>query len=293
VVIDHDGRYVLAHSLIRDVLVARTPGHERRRLHLKIAEALERRKAEPIALARHFHAARAGEKARRYSVEAARQASMAHGYEQAAALLTQAQELLDGEADLGLLLELGDARLRAGQPRCLETFGAAADLARATRNATALAEAALGLAGRFSTPETCAADAAVLEEALATLDAADTVLRVRVLARLAQSVPEVRARELAAEASEIAERLDDDRARLAALTGRRAAAEMVSLADRLGELEVAALGRHWLLQELTVAGDPAGAQRELAVLATLADRLHQPLYHELVGDWRAQLALTS
>jgi hypothetical protein len=68
---------------------------------------------------------------------------------------------------------------------------------------------------------------------------------------------------------------------------------MVALADRLGELEAAALGRHWLLEELTAAGDRAGAQCELAVLATLAERLHQPLYHELVCEWSAQLASTS
>ena len=292
VVVDHDGRYALAHSLIRDVLVARAPGNERRRLHLTIAEALERRQAEPAALARHFQAARMREKAVRYSVQAARQASSAHGYEPAAALLTQAQRLLDGEEDLGLLLELGDARLRAGQPRCFETFGAAADLARTAGDASAFAEAALGLAGRFSTPETSAADVAVLEEALAKLDPCDSELRVRVLARLAQSAPEGRARELAGEASAIAERLDDDHARLAALAGRRAAAEMVSLADRLGELEAAALGRHWLLEELTAAGDRAGAQRELAVLETLADRLHQPLYHDIVRDWQAQLGFS-
>jgi eukaryotic-like serine/threonine-protein kinase len=293
VIVDHDGRYALAHSLIRDVLVARTPGNERRRLHLRIADALERRKAEPAVLARHFHAARARDQALRYSVAAARAASKAHGYEQAAALFTQAQELLAGQEDLGLLLELGDARLRAGQPRCLETFAAAADLARATGDATALAEAALGLAGRFSTPETSAADVAALEEALVALDPGDSELRVRVLSRLAQSAPEARARELAGEATAMAERLDDDRARLAALAARRAVPELVSLADRLGELEAAALGRHWLLQQLTAAGDRAGAQRELEVLATLADRLHQPLYHELVGDWRAQLALTA
>jgi hypothetical protein len=138
------------------------------------------------------------EKALRYSVDAAREASNAHGYEQAAALLTQAQGWLNGQEDLGLLLELGDARLRAGQPRCLETFGAAADLARVTRNATAFAEAALGLAGRFSRPETRAADIAALEEALAALDAGDSELRVRVLSRLAQSVPEPRAADLRA-----------------------------------------------------------------------------------------------
>jgi len=47
------------------------------------------------------------------------------------------------------------------------------------------------------------------------------------------------------------------------------------------------------LEELTAAGDRAGAQCELAVLATLAERLHQPLYHELVCEWSAQLASTS
>jgi len=41
------------------------------------------------------------------------------------------------------------------------------------------------------------------------------------------------------------------------------------------------------LEGTTVTDSGMGS---LAVLTTLADRLQQPLYHELVGDWRAQLA---
>ena len=211
------------------------------------------------------------------------------GYEQAAALLTQAQVLLDGREDLGLLVELGNARLRAGQPRCLETFGAAADRARAAGDATAFAEAALGLAGRFSTPETGSTDVAVLEEALATLDPSDAELRVRVLSRLAQSAPEARRGSLPARRA----RWPSVSATTAPVWPRWRGGERPPSSFRSptgSATSRPALGRHWLLQELTAAGDRAGALRELAVLTTLADRLHQPLYHELVSDWQAQLA---
>jgi hypothetical protein len=301
VLVDHGDRYALAHSLIRDVLIAGTPSGERRRAHLRIAQALERRHAEPAVLARHFAAARANEQAARYSVEAARAASRAHGHEQAAALLAQAVELLDGREDVTLLLELGDARLRASQPRCVETFRAAVAVARETGDAGALAEAALGLAGRF-TWIADAADANALEEALHALDPADSSLRVRVLARLAPAVPADRARQLSDEALAMAERLDDDSARLAALAGQHAAwrddlarraeigREWVALADRTGELEAAALARHWRLLDLVQTGDRAGAERELALLVELAGRLHQPLYEHCALVWQAVFA---
>ena len=53
---------MLTHSLIRDVLISRLPGPERRRAHLEIAEVLERRGAEPAVLARHFQQARRPER---------------------------------------------------------------------------------------------------------------------------------------------------------------------------------------------------------------------------------------
>ena len=283
---------MLTHSLIRDVLIERAPGAQRRRLHLRIAEVLERRGAEPAVLARHFRAARAREQALRYTVEAGRAATAAHGHEQAAELFDQAVALRD-DADPRLLLELGDARLRASQPRCVETFGAAADLARATGDVEALAEAALGLAGRFTAPTDTAPPE--LEEALAGLG--ESELRVRVLARLAESAPESRALELSAEALALA---DAPRARIAALGARHAALldidhlderaavgrEWVALADRHGELEAAALARHWHQFDLVELGEHAAARRELAVLEELAGRLHQPLYAYLVLVWQ-------
>jgi hypothetical protein len=201
-----------------------------------------------------------------------------------------------------LLLELGEARLRASQPRCLETFGAAAELARATRDADALGEAVLGLAGRATALATDATHAELLEEALSALGPADSELRVRVLARLAQAVAPARALVLSEEALAMAERLDSDTARLAALAGRHSALlaspaqrapvgrAWVELADRTGELEAAALARHWHVLDLVQAGDRPGADRELVLLSELAERLQQPLYRYCALVWQTLFA---
>jgi hypothetical protein len=175
----------------------------------------------------------------------------------------------------------------------METFGAAAELARAAHDAEALAEAALGLAGRFTAPTDPSPPE--LEEVLTRLS--DGELRVRVLSRLAESAPEARALELSAEALAIA---GTSRARIAALGARHAALldidhvseraaigrEWVALADRHGELEAAALARHWHQFDLVELGEHAAARREQAVLEELAGRLHQPLYDYLVLVWK-------
>jgi hypothetical protein len=100
----------------------------------------------------------------------------------------------------------------------------------------------------------------------------------------------------------MADRLDDDAARVAALAARHTAwlddlatrseigREWVALADRTGQLEAAALARHWHLLDLVEAGDRAAAEVELALLAELAARLHQPLYEHCVLVWQAVLA---
>ena len=255
---------------------------------------LERRGAEPAVLARHFRAARAREPALRYSVEAGRAATAAHGHEQAAAAVRRRRWRCATSADPRLLLELGDARLRASQPRCVETFGAAADLARAAGDAEALAEAALGLAGRFTATD--GHGAAGARGGARRLGGSPSCASACSRGS-AESAPEPRALELSAEALALA---DGPRARIAALGARHAALldidhlderaavgrEWVALADRHGELEAAALARHWHQFDLVELGEHAAARRELAVLEELAGRLHQPLYDYLVLVWR-------
>ena len=94
------------------------------------------------------------------------------------------------------------------------TFAEAVELARGLDSSDRLARAALGAGGRFYAPgATDEAYIDLLEEALAALEPGDSVLRVQVLARLAEKLvfaqPPQRAGELAAEAIGMARRLGE------------------------------------------------------------------------------------
>ena len=157
-----------------------------------------------------------------------------------------------------------------------------------------------------STPPGATDDAYIelLEEALAALEPGDSVLRVRVLARLAEKLvfaqPPERAGELAAEAVGMARRLGEAGALAAALMGRHAALlhaehaqerrrvgeQALALAGELGARELAALARHWLLYDLAELGELEEARRRQAELELVADELQQPLYRHSSLAWR-------
>ena len=229
-------RFSFAHALVRDHLYRSQTRSRRVRVHARIAEALEHDpSASPAERARHVFEARAivgGDRAMRACEEAARSAAAAMAYDEASAYYRLALEALEGrtpstdEARCELLLELGTMQWRAGEPAAEETFAEAAVLARERRDARQLALAAL--AGRHH--ETGFRDeprVALLEEALAGLEERDSVLRVRVLARLTENLhfvaAEDRALRMSDEALESARRLGDREALVAALLARHAA----------------------------------------------------------------------
>src|ERR687897_618953 len=181
--------------------------------------------------------------------------------------------------------------------------------ARGHSLASERARPVLGAGGRFYAPgETDDPHIGLLEEALTALEPGDSVLRVRVLARLAEMLvfaqPPERSGELAAEAIGMARRLGEASGLAAALMGRHAALlhaehtherrrigeQALAVAGELGELELGALGRHWLLYDLAEMGDLDEARRRQAELDVLAEELQQPLYRHSALAWRCVCA---
>jgi DNA-binding SARP family transcriptional activator len=315
---DQFDRFSFSHALVREALYEQHSRSRRARLHLRVGEILERGAGHvsPAELARHFFSARdvAGhEKAVRYSAQAAAAAFEALAYEEAVAHYQRALQILKrvgptaDEQRLHLLLGLGEAQRRAGDADVDGTFRLAAQLARERGDAKHLALAALG--GRHF--ESGAPDderVALLSEALAALGTEDSVLRVRVLARLAEALhfnaAGDRAELIGQKAVEMARRLEDTDAMIAALSGRHAALlhvdhvevrlpvlhELASLAERTGHRDLATHSHQWSTYALLELGDYDGARREHRLFATLAEELRQPHYDHVRLAWKAVFA---
>jgi tetratricopeptide (TPR) repeat protein len=222
------------------------------------------------------------------------------------------KESADEAARCEVLLALGDARARAGDfPQARESFLRAADIAGMLRMPALLAQAALGYGGRFVW-EAGRGDphlVRLLDSALTALGAEDSLLRVRVMARLAGGpLRDDRAREpravLSQHAVEMARRLGDPATLAYALDGRYAAmwwpenleerlsiaAELVRVAQGARDRERALQGCHYRCLALLELGDLAGVSAELEAQAQLAEELRQPAHHWYVAVVRATLA---
>jgi RecA/RadA recombinase len=313
---DDVDRFSFTHTLVRKTLYERPIASRRLRLHRRVAVALETAPlpVHPAELAHHYFQARevgGAAKAIVYSLKAAKASQAAHAYEDAVAHYERALTSLelvnrdDAAARCDVLMALGAARWQASERDPRATFAEAVELARRLDSSDRLARAALGAGGRFYAPgATDEAYIDLLEEALAALEPGDSVLRVQVLARLAEKLvfaqPPQRAGELAAEAIGMARRLGEAGALVAALMGRHAALlqpeharerrrvgeEALALAGELGKLELGALARHWLLYDLAEIGELKEARRRQAELDLIADELQQPLYRHSSLAWR-------
>ncbi len=316
------GRYRFAHALFREALYDDLAEGDRARLHGEVAAALEALYGDAVErrlseLAHHYLAAAplAGmDKAIDYATRAGQRALGAMAYEEAAEHFHRALGALglvaaDDPRRGGLLLALGDARVRAGDTAgSRAAFLEAAELARASGDARALGQAALGLVVWGLSPTTDDEGIALLDEALAGLGDDDTALRARLLARLSAALgwsPDVERRRAAANEALELSRGSDERTRgfvlmhaTIGLTGpdtleRRVTntAELQGLAQRTGELEWLTFAVLHRIPAALEVGDGPGVVADVDVLDRLAGRIHQPRVNWLVPCHRALLAM--
>lgn len=331
------GRYSFAHALLRSTIEAELSATRKARLHRRIGEAIEqlhRGRLDPLLdeLARHFAEAMPQEvdRAVDYAARAAAQATDRLAYDEAARLLGRAVALRRSDdpvdhAELARLeIELATAEANAGRwGAARASFARAADVARAAEAGAAFARAALGHSGgtweQFGRDD--AESVVLLEEALQRLPAGDSSLRSQVLARLAvllyhdPGAPQERVSIAADEAVQIARRLDDDGALIAALAAALyahwrygLAPKRLELTDQLIELTEAreslaeaADAHFWRAGALLELCRFEEAEAEIARQAEIAERSQQvqQLVHRkgaratqllLKGDYEAAAA---
>jgi class 3 adenylate cyclase len=327
-VVDEVGRYGFAHGTTRDALYEALAPARRVELHKAVGEALEeaydaRIESHLGELAHHFaQAAPAGvaDKAADYAWWAGERAAQLYAYEDAVAHYRGALALFaaiddDPTRRCELLLALGEALWRAGDAaQAQETFLAAAELARELSLPQQYGRAALGYgggAGGFSVADRAEEQlVGLLRRALAMLPERDSVLRVRLTARLAIELHHLSGDPaepdaLSREAVEMADRIGDTGVLLLATYSRQwatigpdgveqqlsAGQEIVRLARIAGDEEMEFHGHHLRLLALLQLADLRGVDAEIRACARVARELRQPRYDWQVTVFRAMRAL--
>ncbi len=307
------------HELVRRALYDRLSLLRRAELHLRVGEGLEAIGSPSgrrlVDLARHFGAAAdlgGAARAIDYHRRAAAGAAEALAYAAAAAHLGAAIEIgIDPPAERGaVLIALGAAANRAGEVvEALDAFSAAAEIARELGDPRLLAEAAIGY------EETCWPPAladgrsvALLEEALAEIDASDQELRIALLAGLARALGFLSEPERAAIVRESAVALAREkggRQGLATVLVRsywsrgstplpeilEMLTEARDIASELGDVEIATEAMSWRVPTFVALCDLGSARVEVGRLAAMAERTAQPVMNHIAQHYRSALAL--
>jgi DNA-binding SARP family transcriptional activator len=318
-------RLRFAHILIRDTLYGGLTAARRVRVHRLVVEALEALYGdEPgphlAELAYHSVAGRELDKGLRYAWRAGDRGLALLAYEESTRLYRLALDALDltdqgdDRARCDLLLSLGEAEARTGNPPAAESaFLEAARIARDLRLPGELAQAAAGYGGRIVWARAGDDDRLVplLEEGLAALGEEDVELRARLLARLAGALRDEHTRDrrdaLSRQAVQLARRTGNAAALAYALDGRAAVilapdtvmechalgSELCKVAERIGDKERVAAGHsHRIIAQLQV-GDVQGAEADLSAAGRIAEELRQPAQLWQYRASRAMLALAA
>jgi DNA-binding SARP family transcriptional activator/tetratricopeptide (TPR) repeat protein len=300
------------HALVANALYADLGRSLRVRLHGQAARSLEQRTEDigpdvVVQLARHC--ARAGwpDAAQRWSTLAGDQAleqlaptEASHHY-RIALDIAIAMHRPDAErADL--LVRLGEAQLRAGDPQAQDTLAQGADLARRSGAHGSLIRAALASNPGFMQIDPRAPEyLASVEAAVAVADPADTATYARLLALLAQTLvwtPEAERRVASAhKALELADAHHDPAllARIApgviwglwepgsADVRSRVAAKAVAVAEASGDPRLE-FGAHLSAFDIAIeSADHVAAARSLAKLRATAHTIGEPRLRWTVG----------
>ena len=321
-------RYSFAHALVRATLYEELTGARRVILHRRVAEAIETVHAGRLddylpALAHHYARASAPReetgKAVTYATRAGDRALAQLAHDEAASYYRQALDLLaiaEGPQDEGqrleLLVALGDAQRRGGNPAYRRTLLDAAELAGNRGDSDALARAALANSPVLLLRGVGQVDPeriAVIERALEAVGTRDTPTRARLLASLGLELLWAGERErrvaLSGEALAIARRLGDPAvladvllARFYTISGpttlaeRHAeTAELLAVAEQLDDRVLRSRGLVPRFRAAMEIGDIEEAQQCLGANERLAADLGLPALRWVVTLHQAGLAL--
>ena len=295
------------HALVAGAVYSELPGRRRRRLHARAAQVLEKRSDAPATnlaaqLARHYalggllaEALRWARLAGDHAADRLSPAEAARWY-RTALEHTVIVEVADHErADL--LARLGRAQHQINDPAALATLTEAAALARRCGATPIVVQAALATDRGFlhlgSVPS---AQVAIIESALEVIGEGDAATRARLLALLAEALPQntpgTRRAALAREAIALADASPDpallarigssalfalwgpshDATRLRADVARRSIAAAEAVGDPHLEFAVHAAAYTVAIQ----LADPAAAARSLERLHAIADQIGAP-----------------
>lgn len=295
-------RYRFCHALVRHTLAEGLSATRRRRLHRRVAEALEKLRAgDVVALA--FHFTEAGpegadtSRAVHYTLAAAEQALEARALADAETRFSNALQLLAGPAQrhaperLRALCGLGEAQRDQGNSGFRITLLEAARLAEAAGEAALLVRAALSnsrgvpsVIGGFDEERV-----AVTEAALDVVGSTSSAERARLLAQLAAEISfthdDRRRLALSDEAEEMARALGDssllawvlNRTGYAAFSHQRVkrlvarGEEATLLSDATGDPSQRVLSRYFWSAALLTVGDLAEFTRVTEQMLAVAN----------------------
>jgi DNA-binding CsgD family transcriptional regulator len=311
--------YRFTHELVRRALYDRLTGIRRAELHLRVGEALEGAEGHSgralADLAHHFAATAPLGGARRgveYNVLAARAATAALAFDEAAARLRTALELeiADPRERAQIHLELGTASHRAGRAvDALQAFRSAAGIARELGDAELLARAATGYEEACWRPGIADEGAVeLLEEAAVALGEQNSSLRVGLLAGLARALDfqgdHERGAIVRTRAVDMARGLED-RAGLATVLMRsywsrgtssleeilEMLTEARDLAEELGDTEIRAEAMAWRVPAFVALSDLESARREVTAVRETAEQTAQPFMLHVAEHYGSAIAL--